>query len=102
VSMVSPKSSLNFELMAIHVNENETWTNRLNSIGQFRFLWNHQLGKSIGFFLGPTANVMVSQQRDSETGVFGSQLVPYTIVNEKFGERTSLKGWVGVNAGFRF
>jgi hypothetical protein len=102
VSTVSPKTSLNFELMAIHINENEPWTNKLNSIGQFRFLWHHQLGKSIGFFLGPTANVMISQLKNSETGEPGSPIVPYDLIDEKLSTRTGLKGWVGVNAGFRF
>jgi len=103
VSVVSPKSSFNFELMAIHISENEAWTNTLNSVGQFRFLWNHQLGKSIGFFLGPTANVMVSQLRNAETGETGlSPIVPYALIDEKINASTTLKGWVGVNAGFRF
>jgi hypothetical protein len=102
VTIVSPKNSLNWELMAMHVSENEAWTNEWNDIGQFRFLWNHQLGKSIGFFLGPTANVMISQYRDPETTKVGSPIVPYTLVDKMLNDRTSLKGWVGVNAGFRF
>lgn len=102
VTTVSHKSTLNWELMAIHISENETWTNNLNSIGQFRFLWNHQLGKSIGFFIGPTANVMVSQHRNPETGEIRSPVVPYTLLNEDLNPKTNLKAWVGVNAGFRF
>ncbi|MFQ5446289.1 MAG: secretin and TonB N-terminal domain-containing protein [Saprospiraceae bacterium] len=103
VSILSPKSSFNFELMAIHISENEPWTNTLNSVGQFRFLWNHQLGKSIGFFLGPTANVMVSQLRNAETGKVGqSPIVPYALIDNEINANTTLKGWVGVNAGFRF
>jgi hypothetical protein len=103
VSVVSPKNSFNFELLAIHISENEAWTNTLNSAGQFRFLWNHQLGKSIGFFLGPTANVMVSQLRNAETGETGqSPIVPYALIDEQINAGTTLKGWVGVNAGFRF
>jgi hypothetical protein len=103
VSIVSPKSSFNFELIAIHISENEVWTNTLNSAGQFRFLWNHQLGKSIGFFLGPTANVMVSQLRNAGTGETGkSPIVPYALIDKEINTNTTLKGWVGVNAGFRF
>ena len=102
VTTLSKKSTLNWELMAIHINENETWTNILNSIGQFRFLWNHQIGKSIGFFLGPTANVMVSQLRNPETGEIRSTVVPYTLLDEDLTRKTNLKAWVGVNSGFRF
>lgn len=102
VTTLSQKSTLNWELMAIHISENEPWTNILNSIGQFRFLWNHQLGKSIGFFIGPTANVMVSQLRNPETGEIRSPVVAYTLLDEDLTQKTNLKAWVGVNAGFRF
>ncbi len=102
VTTLSQKSTLNWELMAIHISENEPWTNSLNSIGEFRWLWNHQLGKSIGFFIGPTANVMVSQLRNPETGEIRSPVVPYTLVDEDLNPKTNLKAWVGVNAGFRF
>ncbi len=102
VTKVTPKAHFNWELMAIHINENQTWTNTLNSIGQFRFLWNHQIGRSIGFFLGPTFNAMVSQLRNVETGEIGSPVVPYALIDEDLASNTSLKAWVGVNAGFRF
>lgn len=102
VTILSEKSNLNWELMAIHVSENEPWTNTLNSIGEFRWLWNHQLGTSIGFFIGPTANVMISQLRNPETGEIRSPVVPYTLFDEDLNPKTNLKAWVGVNAGFRF
>jgi len=102
VTKVTPNTHLNWELMAIQINENEGWTNTLNSIGQFRFLLNHQLGRSVGFFLGPTANVMVSQLRNPETGEIRSPVVPYTLIDEDLDTKTNLKAWVGINAGFRF
>ncbi|HFA49100.1 MAG TPA: hypothetical protein ENJ95_08790 [Bacteroidetes bacterium] len=102
VTTVTEKDQLNWELMAIHISENEAWTNSLNSIGQFRFIWNHQLGKSIGFFIGPTFNAMVSQLRNPETGEIKSPVVPYSLINDDLGTDTNLRAWVGANAGFRF
>ncbi len=102
LTKVTPKTHINWELMAIHISENEGWTNKLNSIGQFRFLLNHQLGRSIGFFLGPTFNAMVSQLRNAETGEIGSPIVPYSLIEKDLDSNTNLKAWVGVNAGFRF
>ncbi len=102
VSKLSKRSTLNWELMAMHISENEPWTNTLNSIGQFRWVWNYQLGSSVGFFLGPTANVMISQLRNAETGIIRSPVVPYTLIDEDLNANTNLKAWVGVNAGFRF
>jgi hypothetical protein len=102
VSRMSKKSTMNLELMAIHISENEGWTNKLNSIGQFRLLWNHQIGKSVSFFIGPTANAMVSQFRNPETGEIRSPVVPYTLLDEDLDPKTNLKAWVGFNIGFRF
>lgn len=102
VSMLSPKNHLNFELMAMHINEDEPWTNTLNSIGELRFLWSHQLYKKAGFFIGPTFNVMMSMLRNPETGEIRSGVVPYTLVDKDLSRNTNLKGWIGANVGFRF
>ena len=96
------KNHFNFELMAMHINEDEGWTNDVNEIGQFRFLWNHQIGQHIGFFLGPTANVMVSQIKDPETGEINPPVVPYSLIDHDLDADTNLRAWVGVNTGFRF
>ena len=97
------KSELNLELMAIHLNESEPLTNKLNSMGQLRMSWNHWLGRHIGFFFGPTLNVFASQRLNPDTGRAGdSEAVPYTIIETTTKDDTAIKGWVGVNAGFRF
>lgn len=102
VTTLSKKATMNWELMAIHISENEGWTNTLNSIAQARTLWNFQIGRSIGFFFGPTANVMVSQLRNPETGKISSPVVPYALIDEDLNSKTNLKAWLGINAGFRF
>lgn len=97
------KSELNLELMAIHLNESEPLTKKLNSMGQLRMSWNHWLGQHIGFFFGPTFNVFASQLLNPDTGKTGdTEAVPYTIIDTTTSEDTAIKGWVGVNAGFRF
>jgi hypothetical protein len=102
MAMLSHKTHLNFELSAIHVNEYQAWTNKLNTIGQFRLTLNRQLSRNVGFFIGPTANAMVSQLKDAETGEFNSEVPPYALLEENLTTDTNLKGWVGLNAGFRF
>lgn len=102
MATLSPKTHLNFELSVIHVNEYQAWTNKLNTIGQFRLTLNRQLNRKVGIFIGPTANVMVSQLKDAETGKFNSDVVPYSLIEENLTDNTNLKGWVGLNAGFRF
>lgn len=92
---------VNMELITSHVNEREMWTNELNQLNQFRLLFSVRTGRSAAFYAGPTANLLVSKLYDSDTGEYGSQLMPYTSY-EKVNNNTSLKGWIGFNAGVRF
>jgi hypothetical protein len=97
------KHSMNYEAMAIQINENEPWTNYLNMIGRLRFLASWKMGKSSNeFFLGPTVNVMISHLRQPDTGEIGSNIMPYYFFNFTNSKQTNFKGWVGLNAGFRF
>ena len=99
----SDKFSTNLEAMAIQINENEPWTNQLNMIGRLRFLNSWRLGKArTEFFIGPTINIMISQLRQSETGEFGSSIMPYALFDTTNARRTNFKGWIGLNGGFRF
>ncbi len=97
-----PKSHMNFEAMLIHINEEEGWTNELNTIAQLKFIYNRQISKKAGFFWGPTFNMMLSQKTNPDTGENGSSLVPYTITDTNLQDGSSLKGWIGLNVGFRF
>ena len=97
------RHSMNYEVMAIQINENEPWTNQLNMIGRLRFLSTWKLGKSkMEFFIGPTINLMASHLRQPETGEIGSNIMPYYIFNITNTKQTNFKGWVGLNGGFRF
>lgn len=97
------KYSVNYEAIAIQINENEPWTNQLNMIGRIRFLSTWKIGKTqTEFFVGPTINVMASHLRQPETGEIGSNLMPYYLFNTTNSKRTNFKGWIGVNGGFRF
>ncbi|MFT4971726.1 MAG: hypothetical protein ACI9XO_000462 [Paraglaciecola sp.] len=97
------KHSMNYEAMAIQINENEPWTNQLNMIGRIRFLASWKLGESRKeLFIGPTINVMISHLRQPVSGEIGSEVMPYHFFNITNSKRTNFKGWVGLNGGFRF
>ncbi len=103
-AILSEKTLLNFELIASHVNEGNSWTNKLNLLSQFRIAAEVKIGKRFSFFGGPTFNIMFSDLYDPDTGEYGSSIVPYTIyVNNKNGtNQTDIKMWIGFNAGLRF
>lgn len=102
MSKISKQRFFNLEAMIIHVNEKDPWTTNLNMIGHFRILHHWKIGSSTSFFFGPTLNLMVSTLRNEETGEVGSSLTPYTLFNSTANHKTNYKGWIGVNAGFRF
>ena len=59
---------------------------------------------SIAF--GPSINAFVSKRYDEDTNTYGSDLPPYTIVNETFRNSgntpVNVKGWVGFHVGLRY
>lgn len=91
----------NVELVGMHVNEGEAWTQGLNLTGQFRFTLNYQIAKHLNVFVGPTFNVHTSQLYNPDTGKYGSTIMPYSFFDETYGT-TNVKMWVGVTGGVRF
>ena len=98
---LSKRTLLNFELVGIHLNEWEEWTNKLNLLGQLRLTLDIRPGRNASFFLGPVGNILISKRTDPETGVIGSSVAPYALYDETKGD-TNIKAWVGFQAGVRF
>lgn len=96
-----PRTLMNVEFEVIHINEKESWTNDLNLLNQFKVLFDFRTGQRTSFFIGPTANVMVSKLMDAETGTLGSTITPYSLYEDTY-RGTNVKGWIGLNAGVRF
>lgn len=95
------KSLLNIELVATHINEMESWTDKLNLLGQFRTTFDFKVGSRLSFYAGPTFNVMFSNLYDAETDTYGSRVLPVDpLFNEQEGQ-TNIQGWVGFSAGLR-
>ncbi|MCB0577834.1 MAG: STN domain-containing protein [Phaeodactylibacter sp.] len=101
---LNPRLLLNIEGVAIHINEQERWTNELNLLNQLRFTLDfHQESRRTSIFAGPVANVLVSKLYDPDTGTLGSAVIApsYTLLNHAKGG-TSVKLWAGLQAGVRF
>ena len=98
---LEPWLLMNFEGLAVHVNEGEQWTNQLNLLTQFKILMDVRLSRRMSLFFGPSGNIMFSRLEDLETGQIGSNIMPYTFYDETNGT-TNTKMWVGFNGGLRF
>jgi hypothetical protein len=102
------KTHAGFELMAYHINE-ESWTNKLNLLGQFKFKIHHQISRQIGIFASPMLNVTVSQIYNSDTNTYGTNFAPYSFVedttstsNPYNNRTTNTKIWGGGFIGISF
>ncbi len=92
---------LNLEASAMHINETEDWTSKLNLLNQLKLTLDIRVGRRTSIFAGPVGNLLVSQLKDPETGVIGSRIPSYTLLDQTSGN-TNIKGWVGFTAGMRF
>ena len=98
---LNSKLLLNVEGVATHINEAEEWTDELNLLTQFKLLFDVRISRGINVFFGPSYNMMFSRLIDPETGVVGSNIMPYTFYDQTEGI-TNTKMWVGFNGGLRF
>ena len=98
---LGPKTLMNVEAVAMHVNETKRWTDKLNLLNQFRLLLDYRIGNRTSVYAGPVGNLMISKLYDAESNTYGSSLAPYTFYNETT-NNTNVQAWVGFNAGIRF
>jgi hypothetical protein len=92
---------MNIELVSIHINEQESWTNQLNLLNQGRLTFDWRLGRRFSIFAGGSINLMVSNLYDADTGVYGSVIAPEQTWSDEVYGRTNIKMWPGFNVGVR-
>jgi hypothetical protein len=97
---LNKKWNLNFEMVALHINEDKVWNNTLNLMGQFRSGFEYNIDKGFGIFFGPSFNMMLSRYVDPETGLIGSH-VPMYFLYDKTQHGTNLQLWIGCQTGLR-
>ena|GEM_PF-2779092 len=99
------RNFVQFELMGRQVSENESWTEELNLLNQLNVIWDLQVGSQMSLVIGPTFNLSVSRRYNEDTGLYGTDLAPYTIFDETFANDNgpvNLKAWIGFHVGLRF
>ena len=98
---LSKKTLLNIEMVGMHINEMESWTNELNLLGQLRTTFDFKVGERLSFYAGPSFNIMFSDLYDAETDTYGSRVLPVDpLFNVQEGP-TNIQGWIGFSAGLR-
>lgn len=104
---MSKRSTISFDLLAMHINENQAFTNKINEQGQLRIMLGVNLSKRVSLFAGPTFNTSFSEFTNAD-GTIGSKMIPKeSIVYDQFIDGNDDKAiynsyWLGINAGIRF
>ncbi|MCH5176199.1 MAG: hypothetical protein J1F40_09960 [Prevotellaceae bacterium] len=88
------------EAVGYYVTEDGKFQTGTNVLAQVKFTFSKQIRTHFKVFAGPTLNITVSDHVNSETGVTGSSLKPYSIFHTN--GNTAVNGWVGFMAGVRF
>lgn len=94
------KNNLSLEVMAYHINENTFWEEKMRMLNQFKLLYGRDFKNGLSLYVGPTFNVLVSQDTP-ETGVLASKLPPFQFYNNTI-NGTNVKIWTGFQLGLRF
>jgi hypothetical protein len=92
---------INSEAVVMHVNEDIKWNPILNLNSQLKAGFEYKLDKDFSLYLGPTVNFMVSRYKDVESGVVGSSVPMYSIVDYTNRFETNFRCWVGIQTGMR-
>ena len=93
--------SLNTDLIASQVNEDEWWTDKLNLLSTLKFNFSFHFTDQLADFAGPSFNVVVSGIEDAEGQVVGDSFSPWDLY-DKTHSNNRVRMYIGLNAGIRF
>jgi hypothetical protein len=95
---------LNIDLTAEQVVEQRVWVDAVNIVGRLNVSYGRTLVGPLSLSVGPSINVLFTDWRDPETGMYLSTLVPSDPLFEEVQGTTRMSGWLGGKAsvGLRF
>jgi hypothetical protein len=98
---LNKKWQMNSDAVVMHINEETNWNPVLNLNTQLKVGFEYKLDKEFSLYLGPTANFMASRYKDKETGIVGSSVPMYSIIDHTNRFDTNFRFWVGLQTGMR-
>lgn len=90
----------NSELVVLHLNEYENWTETLNLLGQLRLTFDLRLGRYASCYAGPVLHVSASRLYDPATATYGTHLAGKSFFDEQYDD-LNVRAWLGFTAGMR-
>ncbi|MTI32558.1 hypothetical protein [Xanthovirga aplysinae] len=92
--------SLNQDLIAYQILEEEEWFPDMNTMYRFNLSLGIRINRTFTLAIGPNLNLQISRWRDPETGESLSQLAPYTLREFTYRD-TDFRLWLGGQAALR-
>lgn len=96
---LTPRGFLNIDLTGEQVLEQRAWVDAVNILGRFSVRYGHTFSDRITFTAGPVLNMLVSDLRDPDTGIYTSQLPPERALFTGSLDTARFAGWLGWKAG---
>lgn len=97
---VSHRMAVNIDAISYQVNEDEWWTDELNSLNKLKVNASYQLMPNLAIYGGMSVNVFVTQLKDHENDQSRFKF-PDTFYKDQSG-KTDVYIYPGFNAGLRF
>lgn len=88
----------NLDWFAEHVNEQPQWIDAVNIVGHISITYGFVIQRRLIISGGPSFNVLFTDWRDAETGVYKSAIAPYSMFEEQW-DTLLMRGWVGGRLG---
>ncbi len=97
---IGENTIFNLEAISFNIHDNFRLNSNVN-LNQLRINYGLEFYDDKSFFVGPTFNVLVSDESYSSRAISG-EIAPYYFSNRNTRYGTNVKMWIGINAGVRF
>lgn len=99
---VNEKLSVNVDAVSYHINEDEWFTDEVNLLNKLKINGGYTIFNKITIYGGPTLDVWVSNIKNMEGKIVGSEMMPNQAIFERTKRETMVKITTGFNVGLRF
>ena len=90
------------ELLSYQINEDEWFTEALNLNNKLLITTSKKVSENLNVFGGISWNVNVSETIDHDGNAFNSNITPWNVFDETYGNDTNIKMYPGFTLGVRF
>lgn len=97
------KADLNIEAISYHINEDEGFTNRINSLNKIQITASIPLGDVMKMTVGPSWNIFVNKITTNTDGNKAqSHFAPYSLFNKTYNNNINIRMYPGFSLGINF